>query len=566
MGCHRVRGLVGLIGACASLVLALGCSSPPAGAAAVDASPSTDVRAMTSTAPDSGAHDAFVGGDARPHDGGPRDGHEPRDGREAAPPDGPTETTLVISPLEMVPKFSAAVHDYYVRCAAGRNAVTVTTTAARGSTIALAQPITTPAAVADERMIELEEGDAVVALVTTTGSGSAPEEYWVRCLPHDFPQILMTTHADAGTPSPGYYLLGDVVLAPGEGGYAMAIDQRGVPVWYHTTVTGQGAVDVDSLTPGTISFVPNLPDTYSSVSGQFVLLDLASPDAGPPATVESVGVPLDMHELRLLSNGDYLVLADPIIRGVDLTGLPGFGPEEDMVGCLIQELSPAGAVVWQWDITQHLEAVKDSTWPQVYPVDGKTVSDPFHCNSIDVTPDGDLLVSARHLDSIFLVSRSSGAILWKMGGVPYNLDGAPYIRVVGDPMTQFHRQHDVRMLPDGYISMFDDQTDLTGPARAIVYSYNLAAGTASIVWAYPGAMTSLAMGSVRIEPDGARVIGWGVGWGVLGPTNRALTELDRSGNDLLDFGFPDGDDSYRAVKIPLDQIDIGVLRRTSGAR
>jgi hypothetical protein len=43
--------------------------------------------------------------------------------------------------------------------------------------------------------------------------------------------------------------------------------------------------------------------------------------------------------------------------------------------------------------------------------------DPFHCNSIDVEPaTGNLLVSGRHMDSIFYIERSTGKILWKMGG------------------------------------------------------------------------------------------------------------------------------------------------------
>ena len=185
--------------------------------------------------------------------------------------------------------------------------------------------------------------------------------------------------------------------------------------------------------------------------------------------------------------------------------------------------------------------------------------EPFHCNSIDVSPDGDLLVSARGMDSVFLVSRATGAVLWKMGGATYTKDDAPYLAVQNDPETSFYRQHDARFLPNGDISMFDDQSQKKGPARAVIYSYDVAAGTATMVWQYQGTTTSGAMGSFRVMDDGSRIIGWG------GPSTRAFTELDATGNDVLDFYFPDGTQSYRAIKIPTTAFDINLLRSSAGA-
>ncbi len=564
----RGRGRSGSTPVAIFLILATAWGGAACGAggtskSAPDARPTPDAHATDAPREDAGhARDAGRREEAgHPHDA--RVAHDAPlrgDAHEAGPIDAPTATTLAVSPLTLTPAFDVGTHDYYVRCAAGTNEVTVTMTAAPGETVGLLEPKVTHAGVAETEALGLREGQALVVGVTGASADGGVDEYWVRCLPHDFPLLHMTAHPEAGVPSPGYYLFGDVVQAAGEGGYAMAIDQNGVPVWYEPTDNGLGAAVVDSLVPGTIAFIASQDLTYATDSGQFELeaLDAAT------TSLQTVGAPVDLHEMRLLANGDYLVFADPIIRGVDLTGLSTFGPQEDMVGCLIQELTPAGKLVWQWDITDHFDAVKDSTWPQVDPVDGKTVVDPFHCNSIDVDANGDLLVSARHMDSVFLVSRQTGKVMWKMGGTAYSKDGAPFIAVTGDPMVSFHRQHDVRMLADGYITMFDDQTDTKGPDRAVVYSYSVDAGTASIVWSYKGTATSLAMGSFRIEPDGARVIGWGVGWGVLGNDNRAFTELDESGNDLLDFGFPDGDDAYRAIKVPLTQLDLGLMRRATG--
>ncbi len=269
-------------------------------------------------------------------------------------------------------------------------------TAARGSTIALDEPIKTTPSAEWTGTVAVEENKAIVVEVT---AGSATNEYWVRCLPHDFPRFKMSLHPDAGTPVPGYYLVGDVDPATGETGYAIVLDGIGVPVWYGSTNAVYGPVDVDNVVPGTISFVPAFPDSFSADAGQFQILDLST---GTKSHVESSGVPLDVHDLRYLSNGDYLVLAQPILTGVDLTGLGTFGADEDMIDCMIQA-TPSGTVKWTWDAMEHFDPVQDTTFPGTVQIEGVTVVEPFHCNSLDVAPNGDVLVSARHMDSIFLV-------------------------------------------------------------------------------------------------------------------------------------------------------------------
>ncbi len=476
---------------------------------------------------------------------------------DASPSDAPNQTTLSLS-LALVPPFSTSIHDYYVRCSGPTNTVAVSMTAAPGSRIALEQPVATAPSVQGSAMVSVASGGAIVAVVTAASTSATTGEYWVRCLPGDFAELEMTPHPEAGTPTPGYYLVGDMINGEAiDGGYAMILDEDGVPVWFARTENGDEAVDVDNVIPGTVSFTPFLEDTFAAASaGQFELHDLA---AGTTTHVDSVGAPLDLHELRLLPNDDYLIFAAPILTGVDLTGLSTFGASEDMIGCVIQEVDPTGALVWQWDATEHFDPVEDCTYPVVKKVSGVDTVDAFHCNSIDVAPDGDLLVSARGMDSIFLVSKATGEVLWKMGGATYSRDGAPYLAVQGDPETSFYRQHDVRFLPDGTISMFDDQTLMPGPARAVIYSYDVASGTATMVWQYQGTQTSAGMGSFRVLADGSRVIGWGTG-----APGLAFTEVDGNGNDLLDFYFPGGRCSYRAVKVPTTAFDIGVLRAATG--
>jgi hypothetical protein len=479
-----------------------------------------------------------------------------------------------LPPLTLVPPFSPDVHDYYVRCEAGLNTLSISMVASTGALSALLRP-TASHSMPKETVspVRVAENQAIVAAATR---GSLTVEYWIRCLPHDFPEMEWDPHPEAGTPSAGYYLVGTYVpLGSHEGGYAIVLNSDGVPVWYYNETTG-GVCDVDGVVTGAVSFIP-------VAGGDFQVHQLS-----PPSLMEvaPAGVPLDEHELRVLPNGDYLVFSNPNEGGFDLTGLhltlgdggtQALGPGSNINECNIVEFNPmTGAVVWTWSATDHFDPAKDSIEPIFAPPlpDGGVVIDPFHCNSIDVDePSGNLLVSARQMNSVFYVERPSGTVSWKMGGAHASIDDAEYIPVE-DP---FYGQHDARLQPGwstcggGQISLFDDETYGMGePARGVLYDVTLGAkdggcdggseggvAGANVAWKYVGAATSRAAGSVRTQPDGSRVVGWGLQPAV------AFTELDEKGNDLLDFHFVNNQ-SYRAVKVPLGALSLDAMRASAG--
>jgi hypothetical protein len=157
---------------------------------------------------------------------------------------------------------------------------------------------------------------------------------------------------------------------------------------------------------------------------------------------------------------------------------------------------------------------------------------------------------------LFRVERASGRVSWMLGGNPGNLDGAPLLRFVDDPNGGFYRQHDARLTPDGHLTVFDDESLLDRPARAVEYVLDLDAGTATLAFAHAGPEPSAAMGSYRRLADGARVVGWG--W-LQGPL--ALTELGPDGGPVLELGFTDGSHAYRALKVPVETLSADLLRR-----
>ncbi len=496
--------------------------------------------------------------------------------------------------LTLEPAFSPAIHDYSVRCAAGSNALTVSMAASRGASSLLVQPFPSPARDIQTLDVNVTEDQAIVAAAT---NAAATTTYWVRCLPHDFPLLRWTPHEGAGPRTPGYYLLGTgasvapsgALTPPTSGCFAMVLDRNGVPVWYSRSAWANGycVFDVDSVVPGAVSF-----DSIGDAPSQFevhALDPLATTRVEPREAGAAVNV--DLHELRVLPNGNYVVLSSPFQPGVDLTGmqvpLPDGSVEtlsgpQTILGCNLLEVQPDGEVVWSWKATDHFDAVADSVAPALTSAGpfGITLVDPFHCNAVDVDEtSGNLLVSAREMNSVFYIERSTGRVLWKMGGAQASKDGATYV-AVADP---FALQHDARFLPDwssscnggsGHISLFDDEVaGEARPARAVVYDVAVglggaavdercgdaaAPGTATVAWQREGAAPSLAMGSFRILPDGSRVIGWGLAPGL------GFTEVDADGVALADLTFDDGTATYRAIKVPLGALDLGVLRRTSG--
>jgi hypothetical protein len=592
-----LHGAEGLVASLAVIASVLACSPSPATSDA-DAD-----RHVVDAGRDREAHrDATAEGrDAGPKDGGV-DGGPPSlvelsvlasstsdtgDGGDAGPPS-----------LTLVPPFSSSIYDYYVRCPALANALTVSMKASPGANTLLVQPALSGALPSQTLSLNVNENQAIVAFAT---DGVATTQYWVRCLPHDFPMMAMDVHAEAGTPPEGYYLLGTSDPSfQARWGYAMVLDGNGVPVWYAHGASQLGVENVDAVVAGAVSFAPT-----SNFPFEVHYLD-------PPmvTTADPSGQEINTHELRVvqcsgatcggLTNGNDLVISVPITTGVDLTGmsipLPDggaqeLGPDSAILECELVEFNPTtGAVAWVWVASDHLDPVKDSTVPNLAqsrpaPDGGGPVWDVFHCNSIDIDPNnGNLLVSARNTDSIFYVDRSTGQILWKMGGPSYTKDEATAYVPVNDGGV-YHQQHDARLQPgwsptcsggNGQISLFDDESNQTTPARGLVLDVVVGmdggsiadCGTvtndtpgATLAWQYAGPINSEIRGSFRILPDGSRVIDWG---SLDNSSRLVFTEVDVQGNDLLDFYFTDGDVSYRVVKVPLSAFDLGVLRSTAG--
>jgi len=163
------------------------------------------------------------------------------------------------------------------------------------------------------------------------------------------------------------------------------------------------------------------------------------------------------HDLVKLRNGNSLVLARD---------------DATHTGYLL-EVDGRGRVVWEWRSLEHIDAFP--TWDH-----GR--KDPTHFNSIRELPPnrwfdagddrfrpGNILVSARHLNAIFIIDKASGKVVWQY------TDGLDY-------------QHEAVMVGKdgqgaGLITVFNNgRHDRNGYRRSLVQAIDPSAR--EVVWEY----------------------------------------------------------------------------------
>jgi hypothetical protein len=483
---------------------------------------------------------------------------------------------LSIGGATMFPAFSPAQHDYIAYCqSATANQLTVH---ARGVPRTQVTVGSTIGSTVVDTTVSIDADDAVVVRITPN-AGGATDEYWIRCVPPDFPTIT-ATRDDSTTP--GWYVLGNG-NEPTDGAFGMILDSAGVPVWYKRGAPGRIPRDLKRLADGSLAWFQTFgPGFGFDPTNGYENFEL---DGTPIDLIQTVGIVTNHHELVQMPNGNFLLTSM-------LTTPPPTLPPTENVACrrqdasatfpaqtsdfvlraVVQEVDPAGNLVRDWESESEI-ALSETTVPICFLVNTNDYLSSFHPNGLDFVPNGasaaddQILVSARHNDAVYLINfGASGSVAWKLGGTttPQSLT------IVGDPLGGPRRQHDVRLLPNGHISMFDNRTQFTaavpafaptsGPARYVEYAIDTTNNTATLVREIrrPDGSFSGATGSARLQPDGAVVINWGA---VPGPV---FTEYDEANQPIFEVDMPGINSSYRTVKEPLGSFDINELRLTAG--
>jgi len=347
------------------------------------------------------------------------------------------------------------------------------------------------------------------------------------------PIVTVSVHDAARVP-------GDELLAPygvPEQAGPMILDRNGGLVWFeplpaHTDATNLRVQELDGapvLTwwQGEITNhgfglgLDEIVDTHYRV--------LAQVRAGN-------GLEADLHEFQITPSGTALLSAYYPIR-CDLAAVGG-SASSAVTDSLFQEIDiRTGLVTYQWSSVDHVPlgdsyapvATSSTRWP----------FDFFHLNSINLDPDGTLLISSRNTWTVYDIDAATGQIVWRLGGKQSTFSEGR------GAATVF--QHDARPVGANEISLFDNggSPQVHAQSRGVVLSLDLQSDTATrtLQLLHPGRpLLADSQGNLQALPGGD----WFVGWG----QEPDFSEFSATGALLFDASLPRGYESYRVLSYP----------------
>ncbi|HEU4462044.1 MAG TPA: arylsulfotransferase family protein, partial [Solirubrobacterales bacterium] len=335
--------------------------------------------------------------------------------------------------------------------------------------------------------------------------------------------------------------------------WVIVVDSKGTPRWWYRPKTR--ALWGQVLSDGSVTWARSFGDGYGldprmahevrSESGKLLRL------------VATGGSIVDGHEYRELANGN--VLLDTYVP--ETADLRRFGGQKRaaIVSAEIQEVDPAGAVLWRWNSRGQISLRETGRWwRNVFSNPRRRLQrqafDPVHINSIEPRGSGEVVISTRHTDAVYGIDRASGEIRWKLGGTRTGKS----LRVTGDPATKLlGGQHDARIDRQGRLTVFDNGKDRPRRPRVVFYRLDLKQGRAL----YRGQLNdsevdrSHCCGSARETAAG----GWLVSWG----DNPLVTGFDPEGRIAFRLHLPAP--TFRAVPVPAGATSVGRLSRGMAA-
>lgn len=312
-------------------------------------------------------------------------------------------------------------------------------------------------------------------------------------LPADLPHYETTGDA----PDSGY-------IAFAAGNYGIVMDNSGRIVWYHRFTNGPG-LNFQSQPNGRYTARPN---NEPGKNGVWIEIDPLGD------TTRTLGCAQDlsprMHDMIALADGSYWLMCDET-RTVDLSA-QGRTSAERVTGTQVQHRSANGEILFAWSPFDHI-AIDLSVLDQ-----GDVSAKPInwtHGNAIDLTDDGNLILSFRNLNEVVRIDTQTGNVIWRLGGrsSSYTFENSS-----GLP---FRHQHGVRALGND-VELLDNLGE-TGFSRAERYQLNSSTHLAHVssTFAAPQGVVAQLGGSTQ-SLGGHTLVAFGNGGG--------LYEYDASGN------------------------------------
>jgi hypothetical protein len=353
------------------------------------------------------------------------------------------------------------------------------------------------------------------------------------------PALTIAHHGATRASDPPYFILtpaGYPLTGPGTPGL-MILDRHGSIVWYSPNTgfpasKGMGRVD---LKVQSYRGHPVLTWWEGRIDkgvgyGRAVIADSSY------ATIATVnggdGLQADLHEFVITPQDTALITAAQTVTA-DLSGFGGPKQGTALAG-VVQEIDiPSGRVLFEWSSLDHVPVT--DTYVSFAGGTAAAPFDYFHINAISIAPDGNLLISGRNTSTVYKVSRTTGQVIWQLGGKQSSF-------TMGSGATFWFQHH---VLPQGQdtLSIFDDggAPPVKEPqSRAILLTLDTGTMRATLARSYvhPAGLAAANQGSMQVLPDGEVLVGWG--------NLPYFSQFAADGTLLLDGQFPVADQSYRA--------------------
>lgn len=365
-------------------------------------------------------------------------------------------------------------------------------------------------------------------------------------LPDDFPIIVIDT---VSNPKSGFILMECFEASAADPNYIMVIDELGQVVYYDKPAD-QG-VDFKLQPNGRFSYASRvkLGDKYQAgpinVQNIYVQHKILDEEFKVIDSVQMQNEYLaDMHDFRILPNGNYLLIAYEHVH-VDMSKIvPGGNPNAIVVGTVIQELDKNKNCVFQWRSLDYIPILATKDDPR------KAIFEHVHGNSLFIDKDGNLITSFPTTFEIVKIDMTSGELIWRFGG-----DNNDF-QITGDNQADapyfFRMQHDAHRLPNGNLLFYDNAVNKKSGwnSRAVEYSFDEENRKAHMVWEFKHnpPISAFAMGSAQRLSNGNTFINWGL---IFMGYYRTMTEVTSDKETVFELSMPKTTFSYRAQKIDL---------------
>jgi uncharacterized protein with LGFP repeats len=383
---------------------------------------------------------------------------------------------------------------------------------------------------------------------TTASSASAPVSGAAASAPYKSrpdlrPPPVTVQVADPGH-APGLLLASSGAATSTADPGVFIYDDTGQPVWFKT-LPPNGLGNLSRLTyrgQDALAWFAGTSPWQGGFKGSWIVADSTYTRIGEIAAGN--GYFADGHDLRISPAGDKALVEIYNPVETDLSEQGG-SRTASVLEAVIQEIDLAtGAVTFEWHSLDHIPVTDTYQSLQVTDPDPahQQVVDYVHINSVDYDTSGDILVSSRHLSAVLEIAKSSGQVLWRLGG-----KHSDYTIVGPDPAGDYAPSfpHDARRQPDGTISVYDNGYLRTPPyGRGISWHLDDATHTATAVTVRDHGRTLFGpiVGSNRVQPNGDSLVSYG--------NTGHLTEYDSTGRVVFDDQFGGNAWTYRTVRTP----------------